>query len=431
MRKAVLTAAAIITAATAAPATMVPGYAIVGARVVTVSGDTLDRATVVIRDGTIASVERGAEAPGDVERIDGEGLTVYPGLIDLFTHAGVSVPSTPAPTKPSTREESELWRRRRLIQGDVDAAEHYKPDTTQLEKRLAAGITAALIVPGGDGIAGRSALVQLAEPEVDPQVSRVAVDTSGAIVVRTPVALHVAFPSRAPDGTYPASLMGGIAFVRQAFLDAQHYALAQSMNLAPAARPPYDPALAGIGPALDRRLPVAFRASSPREIRRALSMAAEFSLDPIIVGGYGAASVLEELKKAGARVILLADFPERDSSLAPDADEPLSAVEARAAAREAAAALAKAGIPFGWGSDGLNEPADLRKRVRVAVERGLAPEAALRALTADAARIAGVDRLGAVAEGHIANLIVTDGDLLDEKTKIEHVFVDGRRLVLP
>jgi imidazolonepropionase-like amidohydrolase len=62
------------------------------------------------------------------------------------------------------------------------------------------------------------------------------------------------------------------------------------------------------------------------------------------------------------------------------------------------------------------------------VDAGLSAERALRAFTLDAAGILGVgDRLGSIEPGKIANLVVTDGDLWDEKTKVKMVFVDGRR----
>ena len=127
------------------------------------------------------------------------------------------------------------------------------------------------------------------------------------MVVRPAVALHVAFPGRGFVGAYPASLMGGIAFVRQAFADAQHYQ--QASALAESAREPYDAALAAMGPALNGTLPVAFRASTPREIRRALAFAKEFSVAPIIVGGQGAEEVAQELKAAGARVVVSVNYP--------------------------------------------------------------------------------------------------------------------------
>jgi imidazolonepropionase-like amidohydrolase len=95
------------------------------------------------------------------------------------------------------------------------------------------------------------------------------------------------------------------------------------------------------------------------------------------------------------------------------------------------AALAKAGITFAFSSDGLRESNEFVKNVSRAVKDGLAPEAALRALTIDAAKIAGAaDRLGSLEPGKIANVVVTNGDLFEEKTKITYVFVAGRMVTL-
>jgi imidazolonepropionase-like amidohydrolase len=221
--------------------------------------------------------------------------------------------------------------------------------------------------------------------------------------------------------------MGGIAFVRQALLDAQHYQRGAALPEAGAARPAYDAALDAIGPALSGALPVAFSASSAREIRRALSMAAEFSVRPVIVGAHGAAEVASELKAVNARVVVSLNLPSRPKTLSADADEPFETVRDRDAARKVAAALSRAGVPFGFASAGLKDPKDLVANARVAVQNGLPADAAVRALTLDAATLAGLGtRLGSIERGKRANLIVTDGDLLGEKTKVKHVFVAGR-----
>src|SRR4030095_5384143 len=96
------------------------------------------------------------------------------------------------------------------------------------------------------------------------------------VVVKTPVAFHVSFPDRprATANAYPQSLMGVIAFVRQSFLDAQHYASGRSMGLS-GQRPADDPALEAMQPAIERKVPVAFEANETREILRALKMAKE------------------------------------------------------------------------------------------------------------------------------------------------------------
>jgi imidazolonepropionase-like amidohydrolase len=222
--------------------------------------------------------------------------------------------------------------------------------------------------------------------------------------------------------------MGVIAFVRQSFLDAQHARLvAQASGRAGVERPAYDPALDALGPALQGRLPVAFRAGLSREIRRALKMAAEFKLDPIIVGGLEADQVGGEIKAASARIIYSLDYPARSATLAPDADESLRVLRQRANAPRVPAALEKAGLTFAFESAGLKDPKDFLRNAAKAVKEGLPAEAAIRALTINAARIAGAsDRLGSLEKGKIANLCVTDGDLFADQTRLRHVFVDGR-----
>ena len=430
MRRLVVAAALVVLVGLATShAVVVPGYAIVGARVVAVSRPPIEKGTVVIRGGEIVAVSDGTDSPGDVQRIEGAGLTVYPGLIDLHASAGVDQPAAVAPQNPDSREVTERFRRQQLLRAHVQAADLLRPDAADLSALASAGFTNAVLVPEGDAIAGQSALVDVVPPEIDPQVGRLAVDLRGPMILRPAVALHVAFPGRGFVGAYPASLMGGIAFVRQAFADAQHYQQTQALD--EAAREPHDAALAAMGPALGGKVPVAFRASTPREIRRALAFAREFSLVPVIVGGQGAEQVARELKETGARVIVSVNFPTRPKDLAPDADESLEALQARAAARSAAGALAAAGVPFGFGSVGLKDPKEFVANVRVASERGLAHDAAIRALTLDAATLAGAGaRLGSIERGKRANLLVTEGDLLDAKSKIKHVFVGGRLIAL-
>ena len=102
------------------------------------------------------------------------------------------------------------------------------------------------------------------------------------------------------------------------------------------------------------------------------------------------------------------------------------------ARRGTPAALAEQKVPFAFSSDGLATPGEFLANVRKAVKAGLPADAALRALTLDAAQIYGVqDRLGSLEAGKIANLIVVQGDLLGDKSIVKHVFVDGRRFEVP
>ena len=160
-------------------------------------------------------------------------------------------------------------------------------------------------------------------------------------------------------------------------------------------------------------------------------MAKAFKLDPIITTARQVDTVTAELKAANARVIYSLSFPTRPVSLAPDADEPLTVLRDRANAPKSPAALDKAGVLFAFESNGLVEAKDFLKNAQKTVAGGLSKESALKALTLNAATIAGAaDRLGSLDRGKIANIVVTDGDLFDEKTAIKHVFVNGRSVKL-
>ena len=410
-------------------------YAIRGARIVTAAGATIESGTIVVRHGLIDAVGPSVTPPSDADVIDGSGLTVYPGLIDLGNPRAADQPAPQPPQNPRTTAEIERWKRAQILKPQARAADAVKVDDADLTRLASVGITSVLATPAGDVISGQSALVNVVAPPDEPQIGGIVEPRRGLVVLKNPVALHVSFPDRPRAGgnAYPESLMGVIAFVRQAFLDAQHYASEQAhyQRAKTGDRPAEDPSLEALQPALERRIPVAFEANQAREILRVLKLARELKLDPIVTGARDAEGVVADLKGQNARVIFSLNYPERSRALAPDADEPVRALRARADAPKVPAALAKAGVPFAFESAGLTDPKDFVKNAAKAVKAGLAPDAAIRALTVGAATIAGVaDRLGTIEKGKIANLVVTDGDLFEEKTKVTRVFVDGRPVSL-
>ena len=412
-------------------------YAIRGARLITASGASVPSGTIVLRNGLIEAVGADASVPSDATVIDGAGLTVYPGLIDMGNGAGLDAAPPAAPTNFRTLEDAERWKRSVILRPELEAAKVLRPDAPELARLASAGVTTVLATPTAGLFKGQSALVNVTAPADEPQIGAVADPRKGLQVVRTPVALHVSLalgPSggRGGGAGYPVSLLGSIAFVRQSFLDAQHQQLEKQRyekTKAGVTRPNYDPSLDAIQPALARALPVAFEADLAREILRSLNMAKSFNLDPVITGAREADQVVSDLKAQNARVIYNLDFPARPRTLAPDADEPVRDLRARAQASKAPAALEKGGILFAFSSGNIQQPRDFVRNAARAVKDGLAADAAVRALTINAARIAGVgERLGSLEKGKIANVIVTDGDLFEERTRVVHVFVDGRKV---
>ena len=399
-------------------------YAITGARIVPVSAAAMDNATIVFAGGVITAVGAGVTVPAGAVTIAGKGLTVYPGLIDMGSTAGLEAPAIARAENAQTTEDLERVKRETLLRPHLRAADHMNPTSAALLKAAQAGITAELATPGSDGIRGQSALVLTALGSDVPQIGALADDRRGPLVIRAPIALHVGTAATPAGGdVYPNSLMGLIAFNRQAFLDAQWYQQAKPR--------PYAPALDAMGPALSGRLPVAFRAVTAVDILRALEMAKAFKLDPIITAARQVEDVTSDLKAAGARVIYSLNFPTRRVSLAPDADEPLGVLRDRANAPKGPAVLEQAGILFAFESNGLTEPKDFLKNAQKTVASGLPKDAALKALTINAATLAGAaDRLGSLERGKIANILVTEGDLFDEKSSVKYVFVNGRSVKL-
>lgn len=403
-------------------------YAITNARIVTVSGATLERGTVVVRNGLIAAVGANVNAPPDARIIDGAGLTVYPGLIDSYTNLAIPEASPspspgagggagflaaqprPSPGGPNSTQPPGL-------QPEVMVEEVIRPGGTEIESSRSNGITTALTSPRTGIWMGQSALINLAG------------DTPQQMIVRSPVAMHVGFtPLR---GGYPGSLMGVFATLRQMMLDAQRYHDSIALyERAPRGmrRPEVDRSLAALVPVIDGRMPVVMQANSEREINRALDLATEFKLKLIIAGGRDADRVADRLAKQNVPVLLSLNLPRRTTPAIPEADpEPMRVLRERVEAQKTAGKLAKAGVRFAFQSGSLTNMSDLLVNATRTIENGLAATDALRAFTIWPATIFGVEnQLGSIETGKIANLTVTRGDLFDRNSRIAHVFIDGR-----
>ncbi len=403
-------------------------YAIKDAQIVAGNGKTIAKGTVVIRDGLITEVGDKVKIPADARVIEGAGLTVYPGLIDAYTDLGMP-PAAPAAgqgrgAQASQASQASAEERQDQKQGDPSeaAADMIKAGGTAIEDARSAGITTALTNSRQGIFAGQSALINLAG------------DDTSKLVVRAPVALTVQFSTGGGFlSGYPNSLMGTVAFIRQSFYDALHYRdEVERYNRAKRGvpRPEYDKKLEALQPALKGDLPVLFIANSDGDIRRALMIANEFKLKPIIEGALFGYRVADMLKAQNVPVILSVDFPKRAADLPEDEDEPLRVLRERAETPKGAAKLAQAKVKFAFASGAL-KPRDFLINIQKAVDSGLSKEAALQALTINAAEILGAgDQLGTVEVGKIANLVITKGDLLAKDTKIEHVFIDGNEVEL-
>jgi imidazolonepropionase-like amidohydrolase len=420
-------------------------YAITNARVVTAApqgAGTIERGTIVIRNGVIQAVGASVAAPADARVIDANGLTVYPGFIDAHSSLGIPAPrgqqnlaarfpgvpaemlAFAASQQGGGQQQQQQGAPNSLyppgLQPEIRAIDQIRIETSAFESAHTAGITTSLTAPRDGIFMGQSALISLAG------------DTPQELLVRSPVALHVGFtPLR--QGTYPGSLLGVFSALRQMLLDAQRYGQLQAAyarNPRGMTRPQHDPSLAALQPVLAREMPVVMWAGSQREIERALDLAKEFNLRTIVAGGNEAYKVVERLKADAVPVIATLNFPRRAERQSEDADpDPVRVLRERVDAPKNPGQLARAGIRFAFTDGGMsNLGADFLDNVRTAVENGLTQDQAVRALTIDAARIVGADdRIGSIEAGKIANLTIVRGPTLFDRTaRVTQVFIDGR-----
>jgi imidazolonepropionase-like amidohydrolase len=396
-------------------------YAITNARIVTVSGPTIEKGTVVVRNGLIDSVGATVAAPADARVFDGTGLTVYPGFIDALTNLGLPGPTTPAPGAGGTQAQAAQSTPSNYPIGlrPEDAAfDSLKAGEAQFETNRNAGFTTVVSV-GRNGIFnGQSAVIDLAG------------DTVSSMIVKSPFAEHVSFTTLA-GGQYPASLLGTFSALRQMLLDARRLQEIQKLyaaNPRGIKRPDADKSLEALIPVLNGQVPIVLNANREIEIVRALDLAKEFNLKAIIVGGQEAWKVTDRLKAQNVPVLLSMDFPKRTTASSPEADpEAIETLRLRAETPKGPGKLAQAGVKFGFESGTLKSLNDFFTNAGKAVENGLPRDAAIRAMTLSTAEILGVDnRLGSIDPGKIANLAVVKGDIFGKDRFVPEVFVDGK-----
>ena len=229
-------------------------------------------------------------------------------------------------------------------------------------------------------------------------------------------------------GGFPASLMGVIAYIRQLYIDADYYRMVKagySKDPSGKKRPEYDRALEGLIEAPRVLLPATY----VRELDRMIRFAAEIKAPALLYGGHEAYKAAAMLKQNNATVLVNLKWPERPRDSDPEIEDSLRTLEFRDKAPSTPAALAKAGVKFALYASGVENARDIPKAVKKAMDAGLAPEAAVRALTLSPAEIYGVaDRLGSIEKGKIANLVVTNGDLFQDRTQVKYVFIDGVKI---
>jgi len=393
-------------------------YAIRNARIITVSGAEIENGTVVIRDGKIETVGASISIPAGAQEIDARGLNVYPGMIDAGTSLGLVEISGGA---PGTADISEIGDNNPNIQAIVAV----NPHTAHVGVTRVNGVTNVLTMPRGGVISGQAALINL----VGTSPREMSVAPSAAMVINFPRASSsgggFAFAQAAPPDLSELIKTRDrqVEQLRKLLRDAEAYGKAQDAYARDQTlpRPDRNVVLAALVPVVRGMMPVIFTADRETDIRAAVRFATEMKLKPIIMGGNDAWKAASFLKERNVPVILtgVIDLPSRED----DFYDVLY---------ENAAKLQQAGVTFciSTGDTGAHVR-DLPFHAGMAAAFGLPRAEALKAVTLYPAQILGVaNQLGSIEAGKIANLVVTDGDILEARTNVRYLFIDGRQIPL-
>jgi imidazolonepropionase-like amidohydrolase len=393
-------------------------FAIRNARIVTVSGPDIENGTVVIRDGKIEAVGANVSVPAGAQTIDGRGLSVYPGMIDAGTNMGlVEVPQG----ANGTVDLSEVGD----LNPNAKAIIAVNPHSAHIGVTRVEGITNTLTAPTGGLISGQAALINL----LGTAPKEMAVVPQAALVINYP---RIGGGGGGFGGGFqqPANLADTLTAnerqveqIRKMLRDAEAYGRAQDAYAKDKSlpRPDRNVVLEPLVPYVRGEQSVIFRADREAEIRGAIKFAEEMKLKPIILGGNDAWKVASLLKEKNIPVILTGIFslPSRED-------------DAYDALYENPAKLQQAGVRFCISTgDAGPEVRNLAQYAGMAAAYGLSKADAVKSVTLYPAQILNVaDRLGSIEVGKMANLVVTDGDLLEIRTHIKYLLIDGRPVVL-
>ncbi len=391
-------------------------YAFTNATIVVDPKTTLQNATLLVRDGRIEAIGSDVKLPTGVVATDLKGKRIYPALVELDSDYGMpEVKRQPGggrgnPQLESNKKGAYYWNQ--AVQPENDASLLFTASSTKADELRKLGYGAALTHPHDGIIRGTGTLVTLAD------------DRENMVVLKPNATMHYSFNRGTSNQTYPNSMMGAVALIRQALYDADWYKRGgsnQQENLS----------LAALN--RNQNLPVIFDVTDKLGVLRADKIGDEFSKQYIIRSGGDDYQRIDEIKATGATLIVPVNFPQPYDVEDPwDADN-VSVAELKhwEMAPMNAGKLAAANIPFAITTAGLRNKTEFWANLRKAIENGLTEEQALAALTTVPARLINAgDLVGTLKKGSLANFIITSGNLFSPDNVIYENWIRGKQYIV-
>jgi imidazolonepropionase-like amidohydrolase len=384
-------------------------FAIVGARVYTMGPQgTIERGTVVIRDGRIEAVGAGIAVPAGAEVMDGTGLEVYPGLIDGGTGVGMQEVGS----QPETIDRDDVGE----IIPHLQALTAVNPNSVVIPVTRLNGVTTVIAEPVGGLFPGTAALVRM--HGYTPEQMLVAPNARYVVLEFPRTGRRGGFDQRPEEEIQKA------AQTAMKRLDDTWDAALQAVRMDSAAqRSPeagrtraYAPALDALGTVIRGERALMIRVDVASDIEKAIQWAQRRRVPRVILSG------LQEGWRVADK-IAASGYP---AVVGPVLSVPTRGSDRYDRAYANAGMIAQAGGRVAIRTSEVENARNLPFHAGFAAAYGLGRDAALRAVTIDAARAFGVeDRIGSLEVGKAADVIVTTGDPFETRTEVRRVFIDG------
>lgn len=402
-------ALAFVAAPAAAQQNTAATYVIRNATVFPVVGARIQNGTIVVRDGRIAAVGANVDAPAGATVIDAQGLFVYPGFIDSGTQLGLTEIGS-VPGADDTREVGDIHAQNVSLTA-------VNPHSELIPVTRVNGVTTVITSAGGGLVSGQASLIDLA----GWTPAEMGVKRQAAMVINYPAVpsgvgrFGFEFRPQRAEADLTRERDRRVREIYEVLHSARAYGDARERG----ATGPADHLNAALVPVVRGELPVLFDVESADQIRGALALSDTFGLKPILRGAREAWLLADTLAARDIPVIV------GPTTAQPGASDPYDMIYANPGV------LARAGVRIAFQTSDASNARNLPYNVALAMAYGLDPDEALRSITINPARIWGVDdQYGSIEVGKVANLVVTDGDPLDVRTKIRHVFIRGDAIPL-
>lgn len=389
-------------------------YAFTNATIVKDPQTTMSNASMIIRDGKIIAIGTGIAIPKEAMVWDCKGKYIYPSFIDAYTDYGTPPPppggrfNFNAPAQLTSNQKGPFgWNQ--AIKSDVDAAKVFSVDENKARNLRDLGF-GTVLTHVKDGIArGTGSIVTLAA------------DKENMVVLKDRASAHYSFNKGSSGQSYPSSMMGSIALLRQSYLDAKWYKANEKTAETNLSMKAWND---------NQSLPQIFEVTDKWTALRADRIGDEFGVQYIIKGSGNEYQRIREIAATKATFILPLNYPQ-----AMDVEDPndarfvsLTDLKHWELAPSNAAAFEKAGIPFCLTTADLRDSKAFMANLRKAIDNGLSETKALEALTRTPAQTLGIyDKVGSLETGKLANFIITSGPVFAANTAILQNWIQGSK----